>query len=126
MHLHVIQTGFFKLDGGAMFGVVPKSIWQKSNPPDENNLCTWALRCLLIEDERKVADFVARGLRAERFAIDVAFITRSGRIVKIRSSVPAWRMTASLRAFAVLELAAGSLSGSDTKVGDQLIVRSAY
>ena len=50
MKLHTIETGFFKLDGGAMFGVVPKSIWQKLNPPDENNLCSWALRCLLIED----------------------------------------------------------------------------
>lgn len=50
MKLHVINTGFFKLDGGAMFGVVPKSIWNKTNPADENNLCTWALRCLLIED----------------------------------------------------------------------------
>ena len=50
MKLHVINTGFFKLDGGAMFGVVPKSIWQKTNPADENNLCTWAMRCLLIED----------------------------------------------------------------------------
>jgi glyoxylase-like metal-dependent hydrolase (beta-lactamase superfamily II) len=54
MKLHVINTGFFKLDGGAMFGVVPKSIWQKSNPPDEANLCTWALRCLLIEDGNKL------------------------------------------------------------------------
>lgn len=50
MKLHVIDTGFFKLDGGAMFGVVPKSIWQKTNPPDDNNLCTWAMRSLLIED----------------------------------------------------------------------------
>jgi glyoxylase-like metal-dependent hydrolase (beta-lactamase superfamily II) len=50
MNLHVIDTGFFKLDGGAMFGVVPKTIWQKSNPADENNLCSWAMRCLLIED----------------------------------------------------------------------------
>jgi glyoxylase-like metal-dependent hydrolase (beta-lactamase superfamily II) len=50
MDLHVVNTGFFKLDGGAMFGVVPKSIWQKSNPADENNLCSWAMRCLLIED----------------------------------------------------------------------------
>jgi glyoxylase-like metal-dependent hydrolase (beta-lactamase superfamily II) len=50
LKLHVINTGFFKLDGGAMFGVVPKTIWQKTNPPDENNLCTWAMRCLLIED----------------------------------------------------------------------------
>ncbi|HEX8529761.1 MAG TPA: MBL fold metallo-hydrolase, partial [Cytophagales bacterium] len=50
MQLHAIDTGFFKLDGGAMFGVVPKSIWQRLNPADEHNLCTWALRCLLIED----------------------------------------------------------------------------
>lgn len=50
MTLHVIDTGFFKLDGGAMFGVVPKTIWQRTNPADENNLCTWAMRCLLIED----------------------------------------------------------------------------
>ena len=50
MKLHTIDTGFFKLDGGAMFGVVPKNMWQKLNPPDENNLCTWAMRCLLVED----------------------------------------------------------------------------
>ena len=50
MKLYSINTGFFKLDGGAMFGVVPKSIWHKINPSDENNLCSWALRCLLIED----------------------------------------------------------------------------
>lgn len=49
MKLYVIETGFFKLDGGAMFGVVPKSIWNKLNPADENNMCTWAMRCLLIE-----------------------------------------------------------------------------
>src|SRR6478609_11477179 len=54
MNLHVINTGFFKLDGGAMFGVVPKTIWQKSNAPDEKNLCTWAMRCLLIEDNGKL------------------------------------------------------------------------
>jgi prepilin-type processing-associated H-X9-DG protein len=50
MNLHIIDTGYFKLDGGAMFGVVPKSLWQRSNPADENNLCSWAMRCLLIED----------------------------------------------------------------------------
>ncbi len=50
MNLHTIETGFFKLDGGAMFGVVPKSIWQKSNLADSNNMCTWAMRCLLVED----------------------------------------------------------------------------
>lgn len=50
MQLHVIDTGFFKLDGGAMFGVVPKSLWQRTNPADDKNMCTWAMRCLLIED----------------------------------------------------------------------------
>ena len=54
MKLYSINTGYFKLDGGAMFGVVPKSIWNKLNPADENNLCSWALRCLLIEDEGKL------------------------------------------------------------------------
>jgi len=54
MELHVINTGFFKLDGGAMFGVVPKALWQKTNPPDSNNLCTWAMRSLLIEQSNKL------------------------------------------------------------------------
>jgi glyoxylase-like metal-dependent hydrolase (beta-lactamase superfamily II) len=54
MQLHSIDTGFFKLDGGAMFGVVPKTIWQKTNPADENNLCNWAMRLLLIEDGKKL------------------------------------------------------------------------
>lgn len=54
MKLHSIETGFFKLDGGAMFGVVPKVIWNKTNPADENNLCTWAMRCLLIEDGNRL------------------------------------------------------------------------
>jgi glyoxylase-like metal-dependent hydrolase (beta-lactamase superfamily II) len=54
MNLHTIDTGFFKLDGGAMFGVVPKSIWNKTNPADSNNLCSWALRCMLIEDGKRL------------------------------------------------------------------------
>ena len=54
MKLYTIDTGFFKLDGGAMYGVVPKSIWNKLNPADENNLCNWALRCLLIEDDDRL------------------------------------------------------------------------
>jgi len=49
MKLTVIDTGFFKLDGGAMFGVVPKKMWQKMHPCDENNMCTWAMRCLLVQ-----------------------------------------------------------------------------
>ncbi len=54
MELYTINAGYFKLDGGAMFGVVPKSIWQKTNPADENNLCTWAMRCLLIKDGERL------------------------------------------------------------------------
>jgi glyoxylase-like metal-dependent hydrolase (beta-lactamase superfamily II) len=50
MQLYTIDTGNFKLDGGAMFGVVPKTLWNKLNPADENNLCTWSMRCLLIEE----------------------------------------------------------------------------
>ncbi len=54
MKLYTIDTGFFKLDGGAMFGVVPKTIWQKINPSDNNNLCDWAMRCLLVEEGNRL------------------------------------------------------------------------
>jgi glyoxylase-like metal-dependent hydrolase (beta-lactamase superfamily II) len=54
MNLYSINTGHFKLDGGAMFGVVPKSIWKNINPPDENNMCSWAMRCLLVEHDGKL------------------------------------------------------------------------
>ncbi len=54
MKLYTINTGFFKLDGGAMFGVVPKTIWQKINPSDNNNLCDWAMRCLLVEEGNRL------------------------------------------------------------------------
>jgi glyoxylase-like metal-dependent hydrolase (beta-lactamase superfamily II) len=55
MKVRFVHTGFFKLDGGAMFGIVPRRMWEKLNPPDENNMCTWAMRCLLLETEdRKI------------------------------------------------------------------------
>ena len=54
MNLYTINTGYFKLDGGAMFGVVPKTMWNKLNPADENNMCTWAMRCLLIEEGNRL------------------------------------------------------------------------
>ncbi|HYK56009.1 MAG TPA: MBL fold metallo-hydrolase [Flavisolibacter sp.] len=54
MNLYTINTGYFKLDGGAMFGVVPKTIWNKINPSDENNLCDWAMRSLLIEEGNRL------------------------------------------------------------------------
>jgi len=55
MQLYAIHTGNFKLDGGAMFGVVPKKLWSRNYPSDENNLCTWVMRCLLVVDgDRKI------------------------------------------------------------------------
>jgi glyoxylase-like metal-dependent hydrolase (beta-lactamase superfamily II) len=54
MKIHPLNTGNFKLDGGAMFGVVPKSIWQKTNPADANNMCDWSMRSMLIEDGNKL------------------------------------------------------------------------
>jgi glyoxylase-like metal-dependent hydrolase (beta-lactamase superfamily II) len=54
MQLFTVNTGYFKLDGGAMFGVVPKSIWNKLNPADENNLCPWAMRSLLIQEGNRL------------------------------------------------------------------------
>ena len=54
MKLYPIEAGNFKLDGGAMFGVVPKTIWNKTNPADDNNLIDIAARCLLIEDGNRL------------------------------------------------------------------------
>ena len=54
MELFTIDTGLFKLDGGSMFGVVPKSMWHKLNLPDDNNMCTWAMRCLLVRDGKRL------------------------------------------------------------------------
>ena len=54
MNLYPIEAGNFKLDGGAMFGVVPKSLWQRSNPADNNNMIDLATRCLLVEDSNRL------------------------------------------------------------------------
>jgi glyoxylase-like metal-dependent hydrolase (beta-lactamase superfamily II) len=54
MKIYPIESGNFKLDGGAMFGVVPKTIWSKTNPADENNLIDIAARCMLIEDGNRL------------------------------------------------------------------------
>lgn len=64
-----IETGLFKLDGGAMFGVIPKTIWQKMNPADENNLCNWTMRCLLIDtrEQRILIDTGLGDKQDERF-----------------------------------------------------------
>jgi glyoxylase-like metal-dependent hydrolase (beta-lactamase superfamily II) len=50
MTIYPLNTGNFKLDGGAMFGIVPKSLWSRTNPADSNNMCDWTMRSLLIED----------------------------------------------------------------------------
>lgn len=54
MKLYSIETGRFRLDGGAMFGVVPKTLWQRTNPADGQNRIDMAMRCLLIEDENRL------------------------------------------------------------------------
>ena len=54
MELFTVDTGLFKLDGGAMFGVVPKAIWSRTNPSDANNLCPWAMRCLLVSEGNRL------------------------------------------------------------------------
>lgn len=54
MTIYPIETGNFKLDGGAMFGVVPKSLWSRSNPPDDNNMIDMAARCMLIEEGERL------------------------------------------------------------------------
>lgn len=54
MEIYAVNNGHFKLDGGAMFGVVPKSLWNKVNPADANNMCSWAMRSLLIQDGNRL------------------------------------------------------------------------
>jgi glyoxylase-like metal-dependent hydrolase (beta-lactamase superfamily II) len=54
MKIYPLNTGNFKLDGGAMFGVVPKTIWERTNPADANNMCDWSMRSMLIEDGNRL------------------------------------------------------------------------
>ena len=69
MKIYPIETGNFKVDGGAMFGVVPKVLWQKTNPADSNNLIDMSLRCMLIEDGNKLIliDTGAGNKQSEKF-----------------------------------------------------------
>jgi glyoxylase-like metal-dependent hydrolase (beta-lactamase superfamily II) len=54
MRLHPIEAGNFKLDGGAMFGVVPKTLWERTNPSDDKNRIEMASRCLLVEEGKRL------------------------------------------------------------------------
>lgn len=69
MKVRILETGKFKLDGGAMFGVVPKKLWHKLNPPDDNNMCTWSMRCLFIEsgDRKIVVDTGIGNKQSDKF-----------------------------------------------------------
>jgi glyoxylase-like metal-dependent hydrolase (beta-lactamase superfamily II) len=69
MLIDTIRTGYLKLDGGAMFGIVPRKLWQKLNPPDEDNMCTWCMRALLIRDRDRiiVVDTGIGGKQDDRF-----------------------------------------------------------
>ncbi|TAE38289.1 MAG: MBL fold metallo-hydrolase [Runella slithyformis] len=77
MQLYTIDAGYFKLDGGAMFGVVPKVLWQKLIPADENNLCSWSMRCLLIEDGNRLM-LVDTGMGSKQDAKFQGFYYRHG------------------------------------------------
>lgn len=77
MQLHVIDAGHFKLDGGAMFGVVPKVLWQKLIPADENNLCSWNMRCLLIEEGNRLM-LIDTGMGSKQDAKFQGFYYRHG------------------------------------------------
>ena len=69
MKIRILESGFFKLDGGAMFGVIPKRLWSRMHAPDDNNMCTWSMRCLLIEqgDRKIIIDTGIGNKQGEKF-----------------------------------------------------------
>lgn len=88
MELYKIESGIFKLDGGAMFGVVPKVLWNKIYPADENNQCTWSMRCLLIvdEDRRILIDSGVGDKQDEKFRRNFGLIGQSHLIEEINKA----------------------------------------
>ena len=84
MKLYSIETGKFKLDGGAMFGVVPKSIWNRTNPADSQNMIDMAMRCLLIEDGQKLI-LIDNGIGDKQDAKFFSFYYLSGDDTLVRS-----------------------------------------
>ena len=87
MKLIPIETGNLKLDGGAMFGVVPKVLWNKVYPADENNLCNWSMRCLLVIDgDRKILIDNGIGEKQDEKWLDTS---AAGETVKVDSEMEA-------------------------------------
>jgi glyoxylase-like metal-dependent hydrolase (beta-lactamase superfamily II) len=83
MQVYSVDTGLFKLDGGAMFGVVPKVIWNKLNPADENNLCTWSMRCMLVVDgERKILIDTGMGTKQSEKFFSHYYLHGEGELMK--------------------------------------------
>jgi glyoxylase-like metal-dependent hydrolase (beta-lactamase superfamily II) len=83
MQVYSVDTGLFKLDGGAMFGVVPKVIWNKLNPADENNLCTWSMRCMLVVDgERRILIDTGMGTKQSEKFFSHYYLHGEGELMK--------------------------------------------
>lgn len=83
MQVYSVDTGFFKLDGGAMFGVVPKVIWNKLNPADENNLCSWSMRCMLVVDgERRILIDTGMGTKQSEKFFSHYYLHGEGELMK--------------------------------------------
>ena len=77
MNIYPIEAGNFKLDGGAMFGVVPKSLWQRTNPSDSDNLIEMSSRCLLVENGNKLT-LIDAGMGAKQSEKFFSFYKSSG------------------------------------------------
>ena len=77
MNIYPIEAGNFKLDGGAMFGVIPKSLWQRTNPSDSDNLIEMSSRCLLVENGKKLT-LIDAGMGDKQSEKFFSFYKRSG------------------------------------------------
>ena len=83
MQVYSVDTGFFKLDGGAMFGVVPKVIWNKLNSADENNLCSWSMRCMLaVDGERRILIDTGMGTKQSKKFVSQYHLHGEGELMK--------------------------------------------